>query len=551
MRLFAVGYQPATAAEDQAERMQASVRIPAALLVSAYVIVASLVVTDGARLESWALNLLAAYAAFIAFASGLLLLIRRYPGHYPVRRGIAMLVDFSTASFSIIAGCTVMLPTYVFIVWVALGNGVRFGRHYLVIGTALAQTSLAIIFLATPHWQEDPVLPATLAVTALVVPAFAYSLLRAKERAEEATRAAVQAKSRFLAQASHDLRQPVHAMHLFLESLRQTGLSHDQQDLADRLDTSLGSVTAMFKSLLDISAIDGGGTTPKPVAVPVQKLFDDLAAQCAASDGDAPGAIDFMPTKHWVETDPMLMLTILQNIVENAIKHASGARVLVGCRLRNGTLSIEVHDQGPGIAADHLPQLFNEFYQANGGQSSSAGGGVGLGLAIVKRLAELLELKPEIRSTPGKGTVAALHGLRRVTATHPASSPAARRRTPTAPLEGLRILLVEDEPEILDVTARLLRGWGCEVEAQPTMPEPGSGWDLIVTDYDIASDINGLDVIARQRAACGRNIPAIILSAHDVDVSRYTGTGSSPLLLGKPLAPAELRSAISSLRLAA
>ena len=548
MGIFATGYIMAEPSEIRAERMQGHVRIPAAILMSIYAVTASLLITEGRYIEAWAINLLASYLVYAVAAIVLLILIARFPGNYPVRRIFAMLCDYCAAGFSIIAGCTVMLPAYVFIVWIALGNGLRYGRLYLILASAMAQLCLLTVFLATPHWQADPVLAATLSITALVVPAFAYSLLRAKENAERATREAVKARSRFLAQASHDLRQPIHAMSLFLNGLKQTPMTAEQNQLVVRLDRSLDSVAALFRSLLDISSIDGGALKPNLTAVPVQRIFDDLKQQgFTAPDGSYP-RICFVPTKRWVRTDTTLLTTMLQNLLANAARYASGSDILVGCRRIGGRVSIGVIDQGPGIAAHHLPHLFEEFYQIRDDVKQNRGG-VGLGLAIVQRLCDILDIRPEIRSVEGRGTSVWLHGIEEVAPAHLPQSAERRLAFARAPLQDMRVLLVEDDKEVLNMTADLLRSWGCQIEAFGHFPENPEPCDLIITDFDIGQGKTGMDVIEKGSEASGIDVPAIIVTGHDKGALPDSLNGPNRYVMQKPIKPADLRSAISTIRL--
>jgi signal transduction histidine kinase len=547
--IFSTGYRTASLQELKSERMQGNVRVPAALIMSAYALIASLVITDPAIIEPWVVNLLSFYAVYILVSLGLLWLMARFPGHYPVRRIFAMLCDYAAAGFSIIAGCTVMLPAFVFIVWIALGNGLRYGRQYLIMASVLAQLCLLTIFVVTPHWQADPVMAATLSITALVVPAFAYSLLRAKEAAESATQAAVDAKSRFLAQASHDLRQPIHAMDLFLSSLKQTPLTSAQDILVTRLDRSLSGIATLFKSLLDISTIDGGAVKPELADIEIQKLFDEIEQQYAASLNYPVPKVRFVPTRLWVRSDRILLSTMIQNLLSNALKHAEGSQVLVGCRKKDGLVTIMVCDRGPGMEPEHIPHLFDEFYQVRkAGQADRSG--VGLGLAIVQRLAEMLFLRAGIVSVKGKGTTASLHDLVPV---DPSQIPAEAKNMSGSfrkPLGDMRVLLVEDDPDVLAVTADLLRSWGCIVEASLMAPAEPAPCDLIVTDYDIGGAMTGLDVIRLGRDASGRNVPAIIVTGHDDGPIAERVQDSCQILLRKPVKAAELRSAISSIRLA-
>ena len=531
----------------ESELNQARMRAPLIAIVVTYTITSSFIVSQTLTLENWAIALLTFYACYALLSIFIFMLIIQYPGNYPARRIFGMLCDYVAASFAIIAGCTVMLPVYVFIVWITLGNGMRFGRHYLIVASFFAQLALASIFVMTPHWQADPILALTLSVTALVVPAYAYALLRAKERAELATQEAVNAKSRFLAQASHDLRQPIHAMNLFLSSLKQTKMTVDQNVLVERLDRSLNGIAALFKSLLDISSLDGGSVAPSPGPISVQMLFTEIAQQLGANSNPGHARIRFVASRRWLYVDPILLQNIVLNLISNALKHAPGSELLIGCRTVNKRVSIMVCDQGPGIGAEHMSQLFDEFYQIKSIDLADRSG-VGLGLAIVRRLAETMHLRAQIKSVPGRGTTAYIHHIPEV-----APQPIIRQTSLSIsakfrPLAGVRVLLVEDDLDVLVVTEKLLRSWGCIVEASSTLPAEPNPCDLIVTDLNIGGDLTGIDVIYEARKSCGRDIPAIIVTGYEGFKPTKLIIGSQPLMLAKPLTPAELRSAISTMR---
>ena len=539
--------QPASDQQLRNELKQAKVRAPLIGIVLLYTVISSMIVTKTFSIEPWATHLLIFYAGYALFAALIFLSALKYPGHYPARRILGMCCDYFAVGYTIFSGCTVMLPMYVFIVWITLGNGLRYGPRYLLAASVLGQVTLLIVFLETPHWRTDPIVALTLSITALIVPAYAYSLLRAKERAEQATKDAIATKSWFLAQASHDLRQPIHAMNLYLNSLQQTSLSDGQTVLVDRMDRSLDGIASLFKSLLDISSIDGGGVKPSAEPICANQLFAEIRQQFSTAQNELNTHIRFVRSRRWLHADPMLLQTIVQNLVGNALKHAPGSRILVGCRKLNGRVSIMVSDQGPGISKDHIPQLFSEFYQVKKwGQAD--GNGVGLGLSIVERLSTLMNLVPEIRSEEGKGTTVYIHGLEEITASTSMIRPFLASPVHFRPLQNLRVVLVEDDPDLLSVTSELLRSWGCMVNASTTIPSAPGVCDLVVTDLDIGGGMTGLDVIAEVRAANGRDVPAIIVTGHDGNTRHRLENDDDHLWLSKPLKAAELRSAISTMR---
>lgn len=532
-----------TPAEDVSERMQAWIRLLILVLVSSYAIVASVMTSPERRVQPWALDVLTYFACYTPVAVGLLYVVIRHPGHYPARRIFGMANDFAGLAFAIIAGAAAMLPTYAIIMWVTVGNGLRFGSRYMIAAATMVQVTLAVITVLTPYWRANPVLVFTLSLTALVVPFYIQTLLRHIEQARRDAEEANTAKSRFLAQASHDLRQPVHAIGLFLNSLTQTGLAPEQRGIVDRIDRSLQGVAELFRSLLDISTLDSGAVTPTLEPVSIRQMFRLLEQQNQVSAGWAGVDLRFVRSDRVVLADKALLLTMLQNLVSNAIKYAPRGRVLIGCRRRGDRISIWVVDQGAGIAAEHLPRLFDEFYQVRKLGSADTQG-VGLGLSIVQRLGALMDLAAEIRSRPGHGTAVAIHGLNAAAAVPPVVD---RGPSYAVPLHDLQVLLVEDDIDVLDATAHLLRSWGAEVAAWSIVPPHPQRCDLIVTDFDIGGGMTGADCIALHRQ---ENPPpmAIVMTGHDELAIEEIIADPSVLILKKPVQPAELRSAIAALR---
>jgi signal transduction histidine kinase len=532
-----------TPLEDALERKQSWIRLALLVLISTYATVASIIVSPDRRVEPWAIAVLGYFACYTPLALGLLYNIRCYPGHYPARRLFSMANDYAGLGFAIIVGCQVMLPVYALIMWVTVGNGLRFGSRYMIVAAVMAQVTLAIITMLTPYWQANTPLVVTLSLTALIVPLYIRTLLRSTEQARRDAEEANTAKSRFLAQASHDLRQPVHAIGLFLNSLTQTGLAPEQRGIVDRIDRSLQGVAELFRSLLDISTLDSGAVTPKLEPVSIRQLFRLLEQQNQASAEWAGVDLRFVASERIVLADRALLLTMLQNLVSNAIKYAPRGPLLIGCRPRGDRVSIWVIDRGPGIAAEHLPRLFDEFYQIRRLGAADTQG-VGLGLAIVRRLGALMGLAADIRSRPGHGTAAAIHGLVAAAAVPPAID-----RDPgyAVPLHDLRVLLVEDDLDVLDATAYLLRSWGATVAAWSTVPPHPQPCDLIVTDFDIGGGLTGADCIALHRHTDPPPM-AIVMTGHDEIAIEEIIADTGVLILKKPVRPAELRSAIAALR---
>lgn len=486
------------------------------------------------------------FSSYILVSALVLLWIVKRPGENLLRRAISMVSDYIAVGGIMTFGGATLLPAYAPLLWVTVGYGLRFGSRYLIASTCMALVSILVTAYFNPFWRENPYVTITLILTTVLVPAYAYSLLERVYAAFNAAREANIAKSRFLAQASHDLRQPIHAISLFTACLRDTGLDREQKQMVENIDRSLHSVSGLFRSLLDISTLDSGKVTPHFEVVAVQDIIDEVLTQNASRAGWSNTTFKVVSSKHHVRTDAALLTTILQNIVSNALKYAPGSEVLIGCRRHRYGLSIEIHDRGEGIAEEHLPSLFDEFYQVRERGDKDVEG-VGLGLSIVKRLAHLMSLRVSIRSVKGSGTSVRIAGLPMVSVPERTKKIAPERFS--SPLEGLRVLLVEDDEDVLLATASLLKKWGCTVQAETGAELSVMPCDLVVTDFDLGGGMVGADFIQEVRRQGGSRIPAIIMTGHDENrVREELGQEDIPIL-SKPVRPSELRSTMIALSL--
>lgn len=473
--------------------------------------------------------------------------IKKYPGEYTLRRVFSMAHDYIAMTYALSLGGQSSLPVYAILLWVTVGNGLRFGPRYLIAATGLALLSLGITIYFNSFWRADQYVAITLIITAILVPAYVYILLTHVHKAYNAALEANLAKSRFLAQASHDLRQPIHAISLFIACLRDAKLGVEEQQMVNNIDRSLQSVSRLFQSLLDISTLDSGKISEQPEDTAIGEILGDIVQQNSEAAQWAGVALKMVGTKQFVRVDPSLLTTMIQNIVSNALKYAPGHPVLIGCRRRDGKLSIEVHDRGAGIPTEHLPRIFEEFYQVRERGDKDIEG-VGLGLSIVQRLATLMGLKVSIRSIEGQGTTVIIDGLEIVM--EPVRSLKAARMKHTSLLQGLRVLLVEDDVNVLMATGILLEKWGCIVQKEDLLPEGKDvTCDFIITDFDLGAKTTGTDCIDYVRRANGRKVPAIIVTGHDENrVREDLGDPEIPIL-SKPIRPAELRSTILAMKL--
>lgn len=370
--------------------------------------------------------------------------------------------------------------------------------------------------------------------------ALAESLQAQKQIAEQASLA----KSRFLANASHDLRQPVHALGMLIGALKNHNLPPRSAVLVEQVDASIGALDGLFSSLLDISRLDAGVVdaqlTPMAIQPLLVRLQRDLAPEAAAKGV----RLVLAPTTASVLSDPMLLERVLRNLIGNAVRYTGTGKVLVGCRRRGERLSIEVWDTGPGIAEHLREAVFEEFYQiANPDRDRSKG--LGLGLPIVRRLAAILDHPLEMQSTQGRGSLFRVLAPR---AQRP-SQASVEAPAPAPPAAGI-VLVIDDELAIRTAMSELLTGWGCGVvvagggEEAMIAAKMGPRPDLVLCDYRLRGD-DGVEVIRKLRARLGQDLPAVLITGDTAPEARARAEGC--VLLHKPLTHDQLRAAIGPL----
>ena len=484
--------------------------------------------------------------AFAIVGVGLIWRIAARPGVSTRRRMFALVVDNLAGIVTITVGGEPMLPVYSVMLSMTVGYGMRYGRNYLLLATGFALASLCLIIQLTPFLQEHPAVAVMMILTMLVLPLFVYFLLSRLHIALNETQAANEAKSRFLAQASHDLRQPIHSISLFTACLRDASLGTDERRLVDNIDRALSAVEQLFRSLLDIYTLNQGEVNPRLETVDVGALLSGLASQNSEAATWAGVEIRVRPCRQYIHSDPALLRTLLQNLISNAFKYAPGKPLLIACRPRGKTLDIGVYDMGRGIPQAHLPHLCNEFYRVREERDQDIEG-VGLGLGIVKRIASLLKLHLRIDSRLNKGTAVVISGLPIVAAQHVARLPEIdwNKRL----LGGLRVLLIEDNDNVLQATAMLLRKWGCEVQTASAIPQASVDCDLVVTDFDLDRSATGADCISYLSELHGRRIPAIVITGHEIQQVQQSLNDPQIPVLSKPVRPAELRSLLLSFKM--
>lgn len=525
--------------EFDTERAQALVRI--IIVTCAILYVVPLTLFGAGEFEERAVMLFICLY-FFPFSLAVYRWIVKQPGVNRWRRTITISHDLGALTYTIAAGGPAVTPLFAIMLWVTVGNGLRFGPTYLKISTAATLGGVVVITYVNPYWQHNLLMVLTFALTTLLVPAYIYVLLGRLRKAYEAAQEASLSKSRFLAQASHDLRQPIHAISLFTACLRDASLQPKELQMVENIDRSLQSVSRLFKSLLDISTLDSGRVTPKVEKIAIAEVIEDVVRQNYEMAQLSGVELRVAACSAVVEIDRALFTTMLQNIVNNAVKYAAGQVIIVGCRRSSARrLAVQVYDSGPGIPFEHQKKVFEEFYQVRERGDKDVEG-VGLGLPIVKRLSHLLDVDVTLRSVPGKGTCVTLGNLQIVRKT--ASSDAKLQKDQPTSVGGLRVLLVEDDEAVLAATASLLRKWGCEVQAELAIPEQVEECDLLITDFDLGGGVTGTECIQAVRKRIGKQVPVVVMSGHDeARVREDLGSADIPIL-SKPVRPAELRSIV-------
>ena len=370
-------------------------------------------------------------------------------------------------------------------------------------------------------------------------------LSEAKARAE----AANQSKTRFLAAVSHDLMQPLNAARLFSAALgHQEALPSEVQDLVQHLDSSLRSAEDLITDLLDISRLESGRFTPERSSFALGTLFDALGVEFRALAQEQGIDLRIRGSRLSIDSDPKLLRRVLQNFLTNAFRYAKG-KVLLGVRREGQHLRLEVWDRGPGIPADKLSVIFEEFKRLDSHQTR-AEKGLGLGLAIADGLCRVLDHKLQVRSWPGKGTVFSV----RVPAARgraPQAAPRAQSAAAGQNLNGVQVWCVDNEDSILAGMRSLLTRWGCAVQTARSREEVaalldgGQTPELLLVDYHLDGLDTGVALMGWLRAHLSQPVPGVVISA-DGRAELIAEVHAAGLdYLSKPVKPAALRALIS------
>ena len=365
------------------------------------------------------------------------------------------------------------------------------------------------------------------------------ALATAKRRAENADAA----KSRFLAAASHDLRQPLQTLALLQGLLTRAVQSEREQKLVGRIGETLAAMTGMLNTLLDVNQIEAGVVQAEITRFPVNdllaKLYEEFTYQAQAKTL----VLRMVPCGLSISSDQNLLEQMIRNLVSNALKYTRAGKILLGCRRRKGMLSIEIWDTGIGIPDDEVHAIFEEYHQI-GNEARERSRGLGLGLSIVRRIGNLLGHRVRVSSRPGRGSVFAIEVALPAGTSAPKPRDARQNSAPSQREKAQRqgtILIVEDDPELRELLAISLNEEGHRVaraydgsEAVQLIEREDCRPDLILADFNLPG-VNGLEVIGKLREKLRHFIPAIILTG-DISTKTLRAIAAAEcVLLNKPV----------------
>ncbi len=377
---------------------------------------------------------------------------------------------------------------------------------------------------------------------------FEGALLRAKQQAEDAT----ESRTRFVAAASHDLRQPLNAAVLYLEAIDRKRLSPGDNESIGGITLALDTLDSLLSALLDISRLDSGGLHPQPSHFRLQTLLEPLAREYASIAEARNLRLQVSDSDAVVHTDPMLLETVLRNLLSNAIKYTNSGLISVETSDADDGIKIEVRDTGVGIPQQHLEKIFDEFWRAPGSAGSEKSS-MGLGLSIVQRICHLLGTEITVESVAGEGSSFSLNlapgdagQLRETAATEPVATELG--------FNGCLVVVVDDNTQVLRSMVRLLQDWDCQVVAATSVEEvlttiinQDLAPRLLLTDYHLAHGATGIEAIEAINAEITRPAAAMMISSDNSKALREELQQLAIPLLTKPLDPARLRALMQHL----
>ncbi len=375
----------------------------------------------------------------------------------------------------------------------------------------------------------------------------AHAEARLREAKREAELANL-SKTKFLAAVSHDLLQPLNAARLFTSALLEQPAA-PSSGLIRNISNSLEDVENLLGTLVDISKLDAGVIKPDIAPFAVSELLENLAVEFRQIAGSEQLRLDFIPCSALVRSDIQLLARILRNLLTNAIRYTPSGRVMLGCRRRRQSLSIEVWDTGVGIPEDKLEEIFHEFKRGEGVRPQQDRG-LGLGLAIVEKIARILGHRIQVSSVPGHGSKFAIE------------VPLAKRAPKATPevastdlllerLKGARVWVLDNDTAICAGMRTLLEGWGCQVVTALSEQDLAgqvdnfhADADLIIADYHLDNGCNGVDVVETVNARRASPLPALMITANYSNELKQQVRELGHMLMHKPVRPMKLKTAM-------
>jgi len=367
-------------------------------------------------------------------------------------------------------------------------------------------------------------------------------LVSATQQAEQQAHS----KGRFLAAVSHDLMQPLNAARLFSSSLTEVAKEEETTKLAHHIESALGAAEDLIGDLLDVSRLEAGKLQVNVHPFPVSDVLNTLSAEFGALAHQQGIRFEVVNSDAVVVSDPKLLRRALQNFLTNAFRYNPNGKVVLGVRRKQGQLKIEVWDNGPGIPEEKQAHIFDEFTRI---ERSGVDHGLGLGLAIARGISRVLDHQLSLRSWPGRGTVFGLDVQRgmlthRVEQEKPAEEKA-------APLADIKVLCVDNEPDILLAMETLLVRWGCDVRLAETvagaMQQLDDDWqpNFVLSDYHLANDQTGLQVLQQCSLRLGKTFRGAVISADRTAETQKVIRGHGFSFISKPVKPLKLRALLN------
>lgn len=371
------------------------------------------------------------------------------------------------------------------------------------------------------------------------------------EKLTEQTRIAEQAnvdKSRFLAATSHDLRQPLHSLGLFLSVLKEKLSTPEQMQVMGQAEKSQLILSEQLNTIIDITRIDAGELSVNKQAFQLRHFIDEITDEFSLTAKNAGLAIRTRVANDWTNTDKVLLARIVRNFISNAIQHCPGATLLIATRRRGNNIELLFIDNGPGIAEKDKENIFSEFYQLNNPERDR-NKGLGLGLSIVKRLTNLLDMNFRFRSNEGKGSTFTITLPLTISSSTAGHTDMPGKSEPKPDIAGQFVIVVDDESENLEAMRALLTSWGCELlladSEMALMEELNSAKypapDMLLIDYRLREEQTGFQVIEAVRKHFNKTIPSAIITGDTTLGLESKLTIEKCQILYKPLAIRDLQ----------